>query len=238
VTQPMHELAQRIVELQVELDREIERRRRALGVRVRDGLVEFEHGLVIEQQKLKTSVRSFLARSSFGVVITAPVIYAMVVPLLLLDLWISLYQAICFRAYAIPRVARRDYIAFDRGQLAYLNWIEALNCSYCAYANGVIVYAREIGSRTEQYWCPIKHAIKISDPHQRYYEFLEYGDAEGYRARLAAFRQGLAASDETPPIGEGAAPRSPAEAEGLIPTCVDHDPRAHLRRPIVMMRHG
>lgn len=25
---------------------------------------------------------------------------------------------------------------------------------------------------------------------------------------------------------------------GLIPTCIDHDPRAHLRRPIVMMRHS
>jgi hypothetical protein len=24
----------------------------------------------------------------------------------------------------------------------------------------------------------------------------------------------------------------------MIPTCIDHDPRAHLRRPIVMMRHG
>jgi hypothetical protein len=25
---------------------------------------------------------------------------------------------------------------------------------------------------------------------------------------------------------------------GVIPTCIDHDPRAHWRRPIVMMRHG
>ena len=24
----------------------------------------------------------------------------------------------------------------------------------------------------------------------------------------------------------------------IIPTCIDHDPRAHLRRPIVMMRQG
>jgi hypothetical protein len=24
----------------------------------------------------------------------------------------------------------------------------------------------------------------------------------------------------------------------LIPTCIDHDPRAHWRRPMVMMRHG
>ena len=38
---------------------------------------------------------------------------------------------------------------------------------------------------------PIKHAIRISDPHQRYYDFLEYGDAEGYRVRLDSFRAGL-----------------------------------------------
>jgi hypothetical protein len=47
-------------------------------------------------------------------------------------------------AKADLRVERRDYIAFDRGRLAYLNWAEALNCAYCAYANGVIVYVREI----------------------------------------------------------------------------------------------
>jgi hypothetical protein len=55
----------------------------------------------------------------------------------------------------------------------------------------VIAFAREVASRTEQYWCPIKHALRIRDPHQRYYEFLEYGDAEGYRAKLAAYRKRL-----------------------------------------------
>ncbi|MGQ3080819.1 hypothetical protein [Sphingopyxis sp. C-1] len=210
----MKEIARTIVELQVELDREIEFRRRALGVRVHDRLVEFERGIVIEQRKLKTSVRAFLARSSFGVIITAPVIYSMLLPLVLLDIWISVYQAICFRAYGIARVERRDYIAFDRGRLAYLNWVEALNCAYCAYANGVIAYAREIGSRTEQYWCPIKHALRISDPHQRYYEFLEFGDAEGYRTRLAAFRELLAADGDDIAAGTRAAsPRPEAEEQ-------------------------
>jgi hypothetical protein len=214
VTQRMKEIARTIVELQVELDREIEFRRRALGVRVHDRLVEFERGIVIEQRKLKTSVRAFLARSSFGVIITAPVIYSMLLPLVLLDIWISVYQAICFRAYGIARVERRDYIAFDRGRLAYLNWVEALNCAYCAYANGVIAYAREIGSRTEQYWCPIKHALRISDPHQRYYEFLEFGDAEGYRTRLAAFRELLAADGDDIAAGTRAAsPRPEAEEQ-------------------------
>lgn len=204
MTQRMHDIARSIVDLQAELDREIEKRRRALGIRAHDRLVEFEHGLVIEQRKLKQKAGSYVANSSLGVIVTAPVIYSMALPLLLLDLWLTLYQAICFRAYAIPRVARRDYIAFDRGRLAYLNWVEALNCAYCAYANGVIAYAREIGSRTEQYWCPIKHALKISGPHERYYQFLEYGDAEGYRTRLAAFRKQLAE------IGEARAPAVPA----------------------------
>lgn len=211
MTQRMHEIARTIVDLQAELDREIEKRRRALGVRVHDRLVEFEQGLVIEQRQLKRKVGSYIANSSFGVIVTAPVIYSMALPLLLLDLWLGLYQAICFRAYAIPRVVRRDYIAFDRERLAYLNWIEALNCAYCAYANGVIAYAREIGSRTEQYWCPIKHALKISGPHERYYQFLEYGDAEGYRSRLAVFRAQLAEA------GELRSPAAPANDTAEAP---------------------
>jgi hypothetical protein len=58
-------------------------------------------------------------------------------------------------------------------------------CVYCGYANGVIAYARKIASRTEQYWCPIKHALRIRDPHVRYAQFLEYGDAG--RVSLKAF---------------------------------------------------
>ena len=30
----------------------------------------------------------------------------------------------------------------------------------------------------------------------------------------------------------------PEQPARLIPTCIDHDPRAHLRRPMVMMCHG
>lgn len=191
MTGRLEELAHEIVRLQGELDREIERRRKALGWSVKNRLVQFEHGIVSEHRKLRQGIASFLARSSLIVVLTAPIIYSMLVPLLLLDLWASLYQAICFKVYRIPRVRRRDYVAFDRGSLAYLNGIEALNCLYCGYGNGVIAYVREIASRTEQYWCPIKHAIRISAPHERYAAFLEYGDAEGYRDRLETFRAAL-----------------------------------------------
>ena len=72
--------------------------------------------------------------------------------------------------------------------MAYLNGIEKLNCAYCGYANGVIAYAREAASRSEQYWCPIKHALRVRTPHQRYRAFVDYGDAAGFRARLDELR--------------------------------------------------
>ena len=198
MTLRMQELASEIVRLQGELDREIETRREALGWRLRKGVVEFEHGVTIEHRRLRMGVAAFLTRSPIGVILTAPVIYSVIVPLVFVDAWASLYQAICFRVYRIPRVRRSQYIVVDRQHLAYLNWIEAFNCLYCGYANGALAYVREIASRTEQYWRPIKHARKVANPHQRYYEFLEFGDADGYRARLGQFRERLRADTTTP----------------------------------------
>ncbi|MDQ0393318.1 hypothetical protein [Labrys monachus] len=196
MTHRMQALASEIVRLQAELDQEIERRRKVLGWTLKERIVEFEHGVAIEHRRLRTGIVSFLARSSLATILTAPVIYSLILPFLVIDAWVSLYQAVCFRAYGIPRVRRSDYIAFDRQHLRYLNWIEAANCLYCGYVNGLIAYIREIASRTEQYWCPIKHALRITDPHRRYHEFLEYGDADGYRARLQEFRRRLQAEPE------------------------------------------
>ena len=206
MTQRMRDLADEIVRLQGELDREIESRRKSFGWSLKERLVEFEHGVTIEHRRLRRSIGGFLAQSSLRAALTAPVIYSLVIPFVVIDAWVSLYQAICFRAYRIPQVSRSEYILFDRNHLAYLNLIEAANCLFCGYANGVTAYVREVGSRTEQYWCPIKHALRIVDPHQRYFEFLEYGDADGYRARLAEFRELLRAEGAaaTKPGGEPA----------------------------------
>ncbi|MBK8157464.1 MAG: hypothetical protein IPK59_01155 [Rhodospirillaceae bacterium] len=187
----LQELADEIIRLHAELDREIEQRRKALGWNVNKKFIEFEHGIVLQHRRLRKTVGVFIAQAPIGYMLSVPIIYSLIVPLVLVDLWASLYQAICFRIYRVPQVRRADYVTFDRRHLAYLNWIEALNCVYCGYANGVIGYIREIGSRTEQFWCPIKHALRVPDPHQRYYEFLEYGDADGYRARLEEFRDRL-----------------------------------------------
>ena len=185
----MEQLADEIVRLQGELDREIERRRRDLGWRLNEGMLEFEHGITQRHRQLRLGVSAFLARSDFGAIITAPVIYSLIIPIMLVDAWASLYQAVCFRAYRIPRVRRSRYIVMDRDRLGYLNAVEAFNCCYCEYANGVIAYVREISSRTEQYWCPIKHARRLVAAHDRYPNFFDHGDAEAYRQGLNRLRK-------------------------------------------------
>jgi hypothetical protein len=93
-------------------------------------------------------------------------------------------------------VRRADFIIFDRTHLHYLNFIEKFHCFYCEYANGLIAYTQEIIARTEQYFCPIKHARKVLGSHKRYAYFLDYGEAENYAAKLEAFRTSLAETDK------------------------------------------
>ena len=95
-------------------------------------------------------------------------------PALLMDISLSLYQAICFPLYNIPKVKRQDNIVFDRQYLDYLNIIEKFICAYCLYINGLFGYLQEIGERTEQFWCPIKHTKRINQLHSRYQKFIEY----------------------------------------------------------------
>jgi hypothetical protein len=141
------------------------------------------------QRKYKVSLLRFIVRANPLVVLTAPVIYAGWVPFLLMDLFVSLYQAVCFPVYGIPRVRRGDYLVFDRELLPYLNLLERFNCFYCSYGNGVAAYTREVAARTEQYWCPIKHARRLKAAHDHYPKFTDHGDGEAYRRELARLRR-------------------------------------------------
>jgi hypothetical protein len=55
----------------------------------------------------------------------------------------------------------------------------------------LFAYIREVAARTEQYWCPIKHARRIVSAHERYHGFADYGDAEAYHGELEALRNEL-----------------------------------------------
>lgn len=154
--------------------------------------VEFERSVRQAHRRLKSGFFHWLVTYRPQNLITGPIIYAMIVPLAILDLFVSFYQATCFPIYGIPKAQRADYIVFDRQQLEYLNFIEKFHCTYCAYGSGLIAYVAEIIGRTEQYFCPIKHAHKMLGTHPRYAHFLEYGEAADYEARLEEFRAAFA----------------------------------------------
>jgi hypothetical protein len=158
---------------------------------IRGRRVVFEKQVHDAHRKLRMRLRLFLRESNPRAVISTPFIYAMTVPFAIMDVSLTLYQAICFPLYEIPKVKRSDYVLLDRRHLAYLNFIERVNCTYCSYGNGVVAYLREISARTEQYWCPIKHAHKVLDAHPRYARFLPYGEADEFHAKLASYRAAL-----------------------------------------------
>lgn len=189
--QRLDELLTRIADLEREVESELNDVRGRWHYRIEAGRVHFERDVRAAHRRMKQGLFRFLRRSNIISILTAPVIYGMVVPIALLDLSLSIYQAVCFRAYGISRVKRSAYIVIDRQYLEYLNGIEKLNCVYCGYANGVFAYVREIAARTEQYWCPIRHARRVQAPHAHYRNFVDYGDAEAYLAEWAQLRRAL-----------------------------------------------
>jgi hypothetical protein len=194
-------LLQRIRALEDELELEFAKRRLELRFAVHEGKVRFEQAILARHRAMKTQLLRYVLTARPVMLLCAPLIYAMVVPLALLDLFLTLYQAVCFPVYGVEKVRRRDYLIYDRSQLAYLNAIEKLNCAYCSYANGLIGYLREIAGRTEQYWCPIKHARRVVAAHQQYAAFVDYGDAEAYQRALPGLRRALGPRDDARPPG-------------------------------------
>lgn len=195
----IREILLRITALEDELIELVEAQQQELRYRIEGTRVRFERSISEMHKRFKTGLVTWLLRSELRNIVSAPVIYALIVPFAALDLAVTLYQATCFPLYRVPRVQRRRHIVLDRHQLRYLNSIEKLNCAYCGYASGVLTYAREVAARTEQYWCPIKHARKIRDQHRRYHAFADFGDAESYPETLRRLRQELAAERAAQP---------------------------------------
>lgn len=178
--------------LEDELRTALHEREEPILFKIKGKRIEFERSIKQTHRRLKTGLFRWLVTNRPQNLITGPIIYSMIIPMAILDLFVSFYQATCFPIYGIAKVRRADYIVMDRQHLEYLNFIEKFHCTYCAYGAGLIVYICEIVARTEQYFCPIKHARKVLGTHARYARFLDYGEAADYEARLEEFRIALA----------------------------------------------
>jgi hypothetical protein len=161
--------------------------------------VKFEREVKARHRQMAKRIRHYLKEAEILNILTAPVIWSCLFPAVFMDMVLSFYQAVCFPIYGIPKVNRKDYIVIDRHYLSYLNGLEKINCVYCGYFNGLIGYVQEIAARTEQYWCPIKHARKTRFVHDRYSKFFDYGDGVSYRKNIESVRRAFDDLKKNPP---------------------------------------
>ncbi len=184
-------LTKKLRAVEAEIEAEMAKGREALRFHIENRRIVFEQEALRLQRAIKTGAWRYLIDAHPLMILSAPVIYSLIVPIVLVDIWVMAYQAVCFPVCGIPQVRRRDYLIFDRHHLAYLNIIEKINCAYCSYANGAIAFVREVAARTEVYWCPIKHARRVLGPHPHYQGFGDFGDAEGFRDRVEQMKDGV-----------------------------------------------
>ncbi len=177
----IQELIEKIKKLENELSEEIQKKEAEFSYKIQREKISFQEDIKKKHKLLVKAVSRYLQDAALLNILTAPCIWACVIPAFFMDVVITVYQSICFPVYGIPKVKRSKYIIMDRRALRYLNFIEKINCTYCGYFNGLIAYVQEIAARTEQYWCPIKHARRVASMHSRYKNFFEFGDAENFR---------------------------------------------------------
>ena len=198
MSEKLKNLIEEIEKLEKTLEEELHHVKDDAILSIKDGKISFTKDILKIHLSLRKQILKTIFESNFLFVLSSPIIYSMVIPAFVLDVFCCFFQAICFPIYHIPKVSRKDFIRMDRHKLAYLNGIEKFNCDFCAYFNGTLAFAREIGSRTEQYWCPIRHALATKGTHARYHRFLEFGDAEAYHAKLLQLRNNLKTEKKTP----------------------------------------
>jgi hypothetical protein len=199
----MHDEIRRILgeirALEEELRDKLHAHEARLEFRIRGRRVEFAEEIRAAHRKVRVGIIRWVASGDIRNILSAPFIFALIIPFALLDLFLCIYHAVCFRLYRLPPVPRADYVVIDRHHLHYLNILQKLNCVYCGYVNGVIAWARELASVTEQYWCPIKHARKVRGSHTRYAQFIDYGDTEAMAVRVVDLREELRKPGEATP---------------------------------------
>jgi hypothetical protein len=194
--------------MEQEIEVELQRRREGLKADFETHRVRFEQEVLAQQKRFKMGMVKYMLSANIKSILSAPLIYSVFFPMVVFDLFVWVYQWVCFPLYGLSRVKRADYFVFDRVHLGYLNLIEKINCAYCSYGNGLIAYAREVVGQTEQYWCPIKHSRKVLQAHPYYVGFVDFGDAEAYRRELEGLRAKLTAmnGDSGKPVGPPSEP--------------------------------
>ena len=183
------EMIEEIEAMKVKLGEEIAQQEKDISYEIQNGYVQFEKEVLDKQKENMKNLLAWFRDIPLLHLLASPLVYGMLIPAILFDIILFIYQQVAFRIFKFKFIKRSDYIRFDRQYLGYLNSIEKLNCLYCSYFNGLMQYAAAIAGRTELYFCPIKHAKKVAYEHEYYDAFFRYGEEDEYQKKLEALRK-------------------------------------------------
>jgi len=185
------DIIEEIEAMKVKLGEEIAQQEKDISYEIQNGYVKFEKEIFDRQKENMKNLWVWFSEIPLLHLLSSPLVYAMIIPAILLDIMLFIYRGVVSRVFKIEFVKRSDYIVFDRQYLGYLNVVEKINCLFCSYFNGLMQYASSIAGRTELYFCPIKHAKKIACKHENYDAFLIYGDGDEYQEKLNNIRDNI-----------------------------------------------
>jgi len=96
MNEQIRQILSQIIELEDDLLKLIQEQQAEFNYRIEGTKVLFEKNIRKAQRRLKTGIFSFIRQSQPRNVVTAPFIYSIIVPLVILDIWIHLVSGDMF----------------------------------------------------------------------------------------------------------------------------------------------
>ncbi len=111
------EILKRMEELKSQLQSEYEALMERYDYAVENRKIVFSEKAKRFQKDVREGVFHYLLSAEIRHLLSIPFIYAMIVPTIVLDLFLTVFQFTAFPLYGIERVRRSDHILFDRKYL-------------------------------------------------------------------------------------------------------------------------
>src|ERR1700754_1594768 len=96
MTTQLDTLTEKLRSVEAEIEVEMAKRREEMRFHVVNRKIVFEHEASQVHREIKTSAMRYLIDVGPLVILVAPVIWSLIIPMMLLDLSLMVYQAICF----------------------------------------------------------------------------------------------------------------------------------------------
>jgi hypothetical protein len=116
MTSQLAVLMEKMRSVEAEIEAELAKRQEALRFRFESDRIVFEEEAQRIHRAIKTRISRYLLDANPLIVLTAPVIYSVLIPILLLDIFVIAYEAICFNRLMTGR--RRAHLLQERFDLA------------------------------------------------------------------------------------------------------------------------